>query len=132
MAYDRSHMRIGDAERTRVAEALGKHFADGRLDKPEFDERMEKAMSAKTEADLAGLLADLPRLDDQSAPVPEVAVRPPVVRRAARVVLLAAVAVVLLRWLVWWPWHIATPLLIWPLVILVVLALLRRRRCVRK
>jgi hypothetical protein len=131
MAYDRSRMRIGDAERTRVAEALGKHFADGRLDKPEFDERMEKAMSAKTEADLAGLLSDLPRPDNQSAPVPEVAVRRPVVRRTARFVVLALVTVVLIRWLVWWPWHIAASALVWPLVILVALALLRGRRRVR-
>jgi hypothetical protein len=128
MAYDRSHMRIGDAERTRVAEALGKHFADGRLDKPEFDERMEKAMSAKTEADLAGPLSDLPRLGDQPAPVPEVAVRSPVVRRKAQLVVLALVSLVLLRWLVWWPWHLATPILVWPLVVLVGFALLRGRR----
>lgn len=132
MAYDRSHMRIGDAERTRVAEALGKHFADGRLDKPEFDERMERAMSAKTEADLAGLLADLPRLGDQPAPLPEVAVRPPVVRRTARFVMLALVMLVLVRSLWWWPWHLASPVLVWPLVILVAVALLRGRRRFRK
>jgi hypothetical protein len=128
MAYDRSRIRIGDAERTQVAEALGKHFADGRLDKPEFDERMEKAMSAKTEADLAGLLADLPRLGDQPGPVPEVAARPPVMRRTARFVVLALVTLVLLRSLFWWPWHIAAPVLVWPLVILGAVALLRGRR----
>ena len=36
------------------------HFAEGRLDQVEFDERAGQAMGAKTRADLAGLLDDLP------------------------------------------------------------------------
>jgi hypothetical protein len=53
-------MRIGDAERTDVADRLAKHFSDGRLDETEFGERLDRAMRAKTMADLSGLLADLP------------------------------------------------------------------------
>lgn len=127
MIYDRSKMRIGDAERTRVTETLGKHFADGRLDEQEFHERMDKAMAAKTEADLAWLLADLPRLDDQPAPVPQVG-RPPRVRRTVRLMLLGLVMVVLLRDFWWWPWHGASRLVIWGIVILGAMALLRRCR----
>ena len=53
-------MRIGDAERTEVADHLAHHFSDGRLDEAEFGERLDRAMRARTMADLSGLLADLP------------------------------------------------------------------------
>ena len=53
-------LRIGDAERTEVADRLARHFSDGRLDEAEFGDRLDRAMRAKTMADLAGLLADLP------------------------------------------------------------------------
>ncbi len=55
-----SHLRVGDAERTAVADNLAKHFSDGRLDDAEFRERLDKAMRATTMADLTGLLFDLP------------------------------------------------------------------------
>ncbi|HEY1624536.1 MAG TPA: DUF1707 domain-containing protein [Streptosporangiaceae bacterium] len=53
-------MRVSDAERQAVADRLAAHYADGRLDQAEFDERSGRAMSAKTRADLNGLLDDLP------------------------------------------------------------------------
>ncbi|MBO0806002.1 MAG: DUF1707 domain-containing protein [Nocardiopsaceae bacterium] len=56
-------MRVSDAERSKVADLLGRHYSDGRLDKQELDERVSRAMSAKTRADLNGLLDDLPDLD---------------------------------------------------------------------
>lgn len=56
-------MRVSDAERSEVADLLGRHYSDGRLDKQEFDERVARAMSAKTRADLSGLFDDLPDLD---------------------------------------------------------------------
>ena len=56
------NMRIGDAERNQIAEQLSKHYGDGRLDAAEFQERLDKAMSAKTRGDLSGLLSDLPNL----------------------------------------------------------------------
>ena len=52
--------RASDAERARVADLLSRHYGDGRLDQAEFDERLDRAMKAKTHADLSGLLADLP------------------------------------------------------------------------
>jgi len=58
-------MRVSDAERQMVADRLGTHFADGRLDQAEFDERVARAMSAKTRADLNGLFDDLPEPSDQ-------------------------------------------------------------------
>jgi hypothetical protein len=55
-------MRVSDAERSDVADRLARHFGDGRLDQAEFDERISRAMSAKTVADLQGLFDDLPAL----------------------------------------------------------------------
>ncbi len=59
------NMRISDAERAEVADRLSKHYSDGRLDQAEFNERLDRAMNAKTQADLNGLFADLPAIDDQ-------------------------------------------------------------------
>jgi hypothetical protein len=53
-------MRVGDAERAEIADHLARHFSDGRLDEAEFSDRLDKAMRAKTMADLSGLLSDLP------------------------------------------------------------------------
>jgi hypothetical protein len=58
--YSDQHLRVSDAERQAVADRLAEHFADGRLDQAEFDERVGRAMSAKTQADLTGLFDDLP------------------------------------------------------------------------
>jgi len=64
------HLRVSDAERQAVADRLAEHFADGRLDRAEFDDRVGRAMNAKTRADLSGLFSDLP---ETGAPaVPEV------------------------------------------------------------
>ena len=49
-----------DAERDAAAERLQVAFADGRLTDSEFDQRMRSALTARTRAELAGLLADLP------------------------------------------------------------------------
>ena len=57
---DDQHIRVSDAERAEVADKLAQHFADGRLDQAEHDERVGRAMNAKTRADLNGLFDDLP------------------------------------------------------------------------
>ena len=53
--------RASDAERDRVISDLRAHAADGRLSVDELDERIATALAARTRAELAGLLADLPR-----------------------------------------------------------------------
>jgi len=58
--YSDQHMRVSDAERQAVADRLAEHFSSGRLDQAEFDERVGRAMGAKTRADLDGLFDDLP------------------------------------------------------------------------
>ena len=82
------NLRVSDAERSQVADALSRHYSDGRLDETEFNDRLEKAMSAKTHADLAGLMTDLPRLVPTQAEAP-----PPPARRWPHLGLLVAVAV---------------------------------------
>jgi hypothetical protein len=53
-------LRIADADRERVAERLRKAAGEGRLAPEELEERLEAAFSARTEAELAPLVADLP------------------------------------------------------------------------
>jgi len=65
------HMRVSDAERQAVADQLAEHFASGRLDQAEFDERVSRAMSAKTRADLNGLFDDLPESGRLGQALPE-------------------------------------------------------------
>jgi hypothetical protein len=60
MRYSDQHIRVSDADRNAVAERLAAHYGDGRLDQAEFDERVGRAMSAKTRGDLDGLFDDLP------------------------------------------------------------------------
>ena len=52
--------RIGDAERDRAVGFLQEHMAQGRLDHAEFDERLTRALQARTAADLEPLFDDLP------------------------------------------------------------------------
>ena len=57
--YSDQHLRVSDAERAAVCGRLAEHFAAGRLDQAEFDDRVGRAMNAKTRADLRRLFADL-------------------------------------------------------------------------
>ena len=66
--YADQNIRVSDAERNAVAEQLGAHYADGRLDQAEFDERISQTMAAKTRGDLAGLFDDLPDLGPAAGP----------------------------------------------------------------
>jgi Domain of unknown function (DUF1707) len=53
-------LRIGDVERDAAAEALSAHYAAGRLDRVELEERLSATYAAKTGDELQPLLADLP------------------------------------------------------------------------
>ena len=98
-------MRVSDAERAEVADQLAQHYGDGRLDQAELDERLSRAMSAKTRADLTGITDDLPGLGTRPAartPAP----RPR--RQWPRVLpIVAIIALVAVTWhglAVFWPW----------------------------
>ncbi len=59
-SYANPGLRVSDAERAEVADQLSRHYGEGRLSQAEFDERLDQAMRATTQADLSGLTADLP------------------------------------------------------------------------
>jgi Domain of unknown function (DUF1707) len=52
--------RASDRERDAVVQRVQDAFAEGRIDDAEFDERTRAALTARTQADLEALLADLP------------------------------------------------------------------------
>ena len=54
-------LRVSDADRDAAVDQLAGHFQQGRLDLTEFQDRMDRAVRARTRGDLAGLLADLPQ-----------------------------------------------------------------------
>ncbi len=54
----------GDADRERLAAALGRHFAEGRLDADALDERLDIVYGADAHAQAAGALAGLPPLGE--------------------------------------------------------------------
>lgn len=53
-------VRIGNAEREAAVRELGEHFAEGRLDPEEYEQRTSAAYAARTTDDLAPLFKDLP------------------------------------------------------------------------
>ena len=65
---DQGLVRIGDEERERTVAVLHEHASRGRLDPEELDDRVERALRARTRDDLAALTADLPELT--AAPEP--------------------------------------------------------------
>jgi len=62
MAYD-PDIRASDADRDRTASLLREHLSAGRLTPEEFNERLDRAFSAKTVGEIDALLKDLPGID---------------------------------------------------------------------
>jgi hypothetical protein len=60
-------LRIADADRDRTVEHLRAAAAEGRLDPDELEERLSRALAARTQADLDAVLHDLP---EPQVPVP--------------------------------------------------------------
>jgi Domain of unknown function (DUF1707) len=69
MAMD-DRIRTSDADRERVTARLRDHFAEGRLNREELDERITAALNARTFGELRRVLVDLPE------PAPVLATRP--------------------------------------------------------
>jgi hypothetical protein len=53
-------LRIGDADREATTAALGEHFAQGRLTLEEFIARLDVALTATTQSEIAHTTRDLP------------------------------------------------------------------------
>lgn len=121
-------IRIGNAERTEVTNALVRHMAEGRLTEEELEERLAQANAAKTAEDLRPLLADLPPLDGNGEDAPA----PP--RRRRRPTLLWVLVAVAALWALGAAAAFARHAVFLPpfpliVVAIVIVVLLRRRRC---
>lgn len=130
------HLRVSDADRSAVADLLARHYGDGRLDQAEFDERITRAMAAKTGGNFQGLFDDLPDLPDTLSDATSEPVAPPPSpcriparrrrRRRGRVfpglVVLVLVVATWHHWLNWgaWPWA-------WLVLLLAVVVMLASR-----
>jgi len=73
---DKADLRVSDADREREAAVLREHYAAGRLDSSEFEERLQAVYGARTEGELESLSSDLPALP------PKPPTRSELVRRA--------------------------------------------------
>ena len=113
-------LRVGDAERERVADLLAEHHAVGRLTLAELDERLSTTLAARTRDDLVAPLADLPATP-RTGPQPEPVERHPPTGSGSvdigwRAHLSSYVAVILGLWLAWAVTGLGYPWPIWPML----------------
>lgn len=74
-----AHLRVTNQDREHVVEHVQAAYAEGRFDKIEFDDRLDRAMTARTHGDLMPIMAEL----YGAAAVPRIRPMPPPVRREA-------------------------------------------------
>ncbi|MGH3251195.1 MAG: DUF1707 SHOCT-like domain-containing protein [Trebonia sp.] len=67
------NLKAADADRDETGRVLGTAYSEGRLSKDEYDARLEAAFSARTYADLDGVVTDLPA----RAGTPAITAEPP-------------------------------------------------------
>ena len=60
--------RVGDPERERSAQALRRHYVEGRIDETELSERLERVLQARSRRELRVALRQLPRWGDFELP----------------------------------------------------------------
>ncbi len=75
-----SRLRASDADRDTAAEVINHALAEGRLTPDEHSERLDSIYAARTQGDLAPLLADLPGQHAQVAPAAPAGVIAPAAR----------------------------------------------------
>lgn len=73
MEPDNPDLRVSDAERDAAATELREHYAAGRLESHEFEERLNAIYAAKTQGQLSALNADLPALPPKPPTTAELA-----------------------------------------------------------
>jgi len=59
---------LGDRDRNRLAEALGRHYVEGRLDADQLDQRLEMAYQARSAQQARQAMVNLPPLQPQGRP----------------------------------------------------------------
>ena len=69
---DEPELRVSDDDRERAASEIREHYAQGRLDAEELDERLHRAYAARTAGELAAVRADLPSPGPAPAPTAHV------------------------------------------------------------
>ena len=122
-------LRASDADRNIVHAVLTEAFADGRLDREEYDERTAATLQARTLADLPPLMADLvpdrPLVSPVSSRAPLVSASPSDIQQRAeakwredrRSALMGFVGSAVLLWAIWlataWgDWYFPWPLIV--------------------
>src|SRR5262245_23458939 len=63
--------RLGDPERDALAESLGRHYVEGRLDADALQKRVETVYRAQERDEAEAALADLPALVPVPSPPPK-------------------------------------------------------------
>jgi len=118
-----SLLRASDADRDATAERLRVAYAEGRLGDLELDERLERALDARTVAQLAPLTSDLPSTSAQprvqagrmrTAPL-RAAWTAWFLAVAVNLIIWAVVCIVSREWVSFWPAWVAGP---WGVVLL--------------
>jgi DUF1707 SHOCT-like domain len=94
-------LRIGDAERDAAMAQLREHFVAGRLTFDELTERIDGALTAKTQRQIDRLMADLPQPARVAHAEPEVPVPQP---DAGRFLVFAMLLFALATWILIMAW----------------------------
>lgn len=94
-------VRAGDRDRETTASHLGQALAQGYLDMPEYERRVQAAFTAPTAAELRGLLADLPVAELRRNDPRRRAARQAAARMSVRLHLAAYLAMVVIVLTVW-------------------------------
>jgi len=106
-------LRVGDAERDRVADLLAEHHAAGRLTLAELDERLTATWSARTRDELTDPLADLPAAPRTPVPAARPQSPPDI---GWRMHLVSYLTVIAGLWLIWALTGGGHPWPIWPML----------------
>jgi Domain of unknown function (DUF1707) len=94
-------LRIGDAERDAAMAQLREHFVAGRLTLDELTERIDLALTAKTQGHIDRLMTDLPR-PPRPAPVEQAGPGPD--QDAGRFLVFALLLFALATWILIMAW----------------------------
>lgn len=82
-AFRGDDLRIGSVERDDAIRVLGEHFATGRLDVEEYEDRAGQAARARVAADIRALFTDLPPPYPVGCGYPGPPIMPPATQSAA-------------------------------------------------
>ena len=94
-------LRIGDAERDAAMAQLREHFVAGRLTFDELSERIDAALTARTQRQIDRLMADLPRPPKVTRPEAALPVPAP---DAGRFLVFAMLLFALATWILIMAW----------------------------